>query len=540
MRVRVLLAAAGILLCLRAPLFAQEGSESLEKEARKACNAGDFGKCALKFEGAAKAASDPQRRSQMLVWAASAHFNGGKISKARDALRDAFTGSPDLTIEPGFFPPEFVTLAGEVRAAVHPAPPPPEVDLPEMNRVAGEKLKDGKFEDVIHDYIYNVPRDKLCADAEALGLLGQAYKMQGNLKEAENVCARARPGVPSTPPPSPTPAPAAENPLALCRKALVDRDAQNALSCAYRLLATNPQSSDAHLLLGKAYVLAGDKGRAETELKDSLVFNPKNEEALLALYELYSKDKNWDAALPALQHAIEVNPENGATLLALGRKAREDRDLGLARKAFATAVATFPKDVFVLTEYAGILLEAGDVDAALRVLNTAANLNPDKVIVRTNYAKILRKKGLWTDAAKEYGEAIHVDADYAPAQRGLGTLLLEREQFAEAIEPLRKAVLRDATNLEGAWALARAQRKAGALKDAAESLEQSAALDKALLDDEAGAVAYERGRYEEAVGFFEKALAKEPNSAVYKANRDKAAAAAAFLKGSGLTASSAR
>ena len=48
-------------------------------------------------------------------------------------------------------------------------------------------------------------------------------------------------------------------------------------------------------------------------------------------------------------------------------------------------------------------------------------------------------------------------------------------------------------------------------------------------------MAYERGRYEEAVGFFEKALAKEPNSAVYKANRDKAAAAAAFLKGSGLT-----
>ncbi len=46
-------------------------------------------------------------------------------------------------------------------------------------------------------------------------------------------------------------------------------------------------------------------------------------------------------------------------------------------------------------------------------------------------------------------------------------------------------------------------------------------------------MAYERGRYEEAVGFFDKALAKEPNSAVYKSNRDKAAAAAAFLKGSG-------
>ena len=48
-------------------------------------------------------------------------------------------------------------------------------------------------------------------------------------------------------------------------------------------------------------------------------------------------------------------------------------------------------------------------------------------------------------------------------------------------------------------------------------------------------MAYERGRYEEAVGFFDKALAKEPGSTVFKANREKAAAAAAFLKASGLS-----
>jgi tetratricopeptide (TPR) repeat protein len=163
----------------------------------------------------------------------------------------------------------------------------------------------------------------------------------------------------------------------------------------------------------------------------------------------------------------------------------------------------------------------------------AAAVEPDREIVRANLASTLRRKGLWKDAEKEYREAVRADPDYAPALRGLGTLLLERGQAAQAIEPLKKAVLRDPTNVESAWALARAQRQTGALKDAAESLAASAALDKAPLDDEAGAVAYERGRYEEAVGFFDKALAKEPASTVFKANRDKAAAAAAFLKGSG-------
>ena len=101
-------------------------------------------------------------------------------------------------------------------------------------------------------------------------------------------------------------------------------------------------------------------------------------------------------------------------------------------------------------------------------------------------------------------------------------------------------MLRDPANLEGAWALARALRQTGSLKEAAESLAGSTAPDKGLLDDEAGVIAYERGRYEEAVTFFEKALAKDPSSALYKANREKAVAAAAFLKGSGLTVSSER
>jgi tetratricopeptide (TPR) repeat protein len=548
MRMRVLLAAAGILLLLGTPLLAQEGSESLEKEARKAVNAGQFRKAALKFESSASAASDPQRRSRMLVQAAWAHVNDGKRSDAQDALRRAFTGSPDLEIVADFFSPEFVKLAGEVRAAAVAAIPPPTADFNEMKRVAKEKLADGNTDDVIHDLLYNVPREKL--DAEALDLLAQAYEKQGRFTEAAKVRASGpdaskAPPTTSTGPrppvggvvavPSQTTAPTADY-LAFGRAALARGDALNAQSAANRLLEIDPQSSDAYRLLGNAYALRGETAFAEATLRQSLKYNEKNEGTLLDLYELSLADKSWDAALDALRRATEVNPENGARLLALGRKARADGDLVHARQVFATAAAASPKDVSVLTEYASILLQARDVDAAVDPLMKAAAVEPDREIVRANLASTLRKKGLWKDAEKEYREAIRSDPDYAPALRGLGSLLLERGRAAEAIEPLKRAVLRDPANLEGAWALARALRQTGALKDAAESLARSAVPDKALLDDEAGAVAYERGRYAEAVGFFEKALAKEPSSAVYKANRDKAAAAAAFLEGSGLTA----
>jgi tetratricopeptide (TPR) repeat protein len=561
MRIRALLAAAGVLFLLAAPIRAQEGSESLEKEARKAVNAGQFRKAALKFESSASAASDPQRRSRMLVQAAWAHFNDGKKSDAQDALRRAFTGSPDLEIAADFFSPEFVKLAGDIRTSAVAAMPPPAADVGELKRVAREKLADGNTDDVIHDLLYNVPRDRL--DAEAIDLLAQAYEKQGRFAEAAKVRASSpeaqklsAPAVSAegkTAPNAPAPpAPGAARPgasagtaapamtpteyVALGRAALSRGDTLNAQSAANRALELDPQSSDAFRLLGNAYLLRGEKAIAKANLEQSLTKNEKNEGTLLDLYELSLGEKNWDAALDLLRRATEVNPENGAKLLALGRKARADADLPHARQVFATAAAASPKDVSVLTEYASILLQVKDVDAALEPLMKAAATEPDRQIVRANLAATLRAKGLWKDAEKEYREAVRSDPDYAPALRGLGTLLLERGQAGEAIEPLKKAVLRDPTNVEGAWALARAQRQAGALKDAAESLAQSVALDKAPLDDEAGAVAYERGRYEEAVGFFDKALAKEPGSAVYKSNREKAAVAAAFLKASGLTA----
>ena len=530
------------LFLLAAPARAQEGSESLEKEARKAVNAGQFRKAALKFESAASAAGDPQRRSRMLVQAGWAHFNDGKKSDAQDALRRAFTGSPDLEIVADFFSPEFVKLAADVRREAVVAVPPPAADIGELKRVAKEKLADGNTEDVIHDLLFNVPREKL--DAEAIDLLAQAYERQGKFTEAAKVRSSG-PDAPKAPPTTPTgPRPPAvpsqtlvptTDYLALGRAALSRGDALNAQSAANRVLEIDPQSSDAYRLLGNAYALRGERAIAKANLEQSLLKNEKNEGTLLDLYELSMGDKNWDGALDALRRATEVNPENGAKLLALGRKARADGDLVHARQVFATAAVASPKDVSVLTEYASLLLQAKDLDAALEPLMKAAAVEPDREIVRANLASTLRRKGLWKDAEKEYREAIRADPDYAPALRGLGTLLLERGQAEQAIEPLKKAVLRDPTNAESTWALARAQRQTGALKDAAESLSASAALDKAPLDDEAGAVAYERGRYEEAVGFFDRALAKEPGSAVFKANREKAAAAAAFIKGSGIS-----
>ena len=554
MRIRTILAVAGAVLLIGAPAFAQEGSESLEKEARKAFNGGQFRRAALKFESAASAAGDPARKGRMLVQSAWASFNEGKRTDAQEALRRAYAASPDLEIVPDFYSPEFVKVATDVKAAVHLSPAAPAADIAELKRVARQKLADGAPEDVIHDLTYNVPREKL--DAECLDLLAAAYEKLGKFNEASRIRAAkgdpakallpavapavtAAPAATAPPPPAaPASAPArvaggaapAVDYLALGRAALSHGDALNAQSAANRLLEVDPQSSDAYRLLGNAFTVRGEKVLAEANLKQAIKYNEKNEGALLDLYDFYMADKNWEPALDALRRAAEINPENRDKLVALGRKARADGDLAHARQVFATAAAAAPKDTSILTEYASVLLQMKDLDAALEPLMKAAAAEPDREIVRANLASVLRRKGLWKEAEKEYREAIRSDPDYAPALTGLGGLLLERGQAAEAIEPLKKAVLRAPQSVDAAWALARALRQTGALKDAADSLEKPLALDAPELWNEAGAIAMERGRWDEAVIFFDKAISRDGTVPLYKANRDKAAAAAAFVK----------
>ncbi len=556
MRIRTILTAACAILVLGASALAQEGSESLEKEARKAFNAGQFRRSALKFESAASAAGDATRKGRMLVQCAWAHFNEGKRAETQDALRRAYGASPDLEIVPDFYSPEFVKVASDVKASARVIPPAPAADLAELKRVAREKLADGAAEDVIHDLTYNVPREKL--DAECLDLLAAAYEKLGKFNEASRLrAAKADPSkaplpaqapvAPAAPPaavPASVPAPApssgpvkiAAGPgasvdyIALGRAALSHGDALNAQAAANRLLEVDPQSSDAYRLLGNAFSMRGERVLAEANLKQALKYDEKNEGALLDLYEFYMADKSWEPALDSLRKAAEVNPENRDKLVALGRKARADGDLPHSRQVFATAAAAAPKDSSILTEYGSVLLQAKDLDAALEPLTKAAAAEPDREIVRANLASVLRRKGLWKEAEKEYREAIRSDPDYAPALAGLGGLLLERGQAADAIEPLKKAVLRAPQSVDAAWALARAQRQTGALKDAAETLERALALDAPELFNEAGAVAVERGRYDEAVAYFDRAIAKDGSVALYKANRDRAAASAAFVK----------
>lgn len=526
--------------------LAQGASEALEAEARKAFRAGRYKDAAIKFQDAAAAASDPTRRARMEVQSAWSHFNLRDPRAAREAARRAFVSDANLEIVPDFFSPEFVALVAESRRAAKAASPGPGAELGELKRTSLEKIHDGRAADVVYD-ITNVPSEK--RDAELWEILAKAYDAigrpdqaaaarRGSTAPAGSAPAGTTASVPAAPTPWVPPAPSTPLPrgndsspadlLMAGRQALVRGDSFAAQSSANRLLELQPESSEAYRLLGDAFRARGENAMAEANWRQALRYDDRNESTLLTLADFFQTQQNWDSALEFLRKAVSVNPSNGSRLVALGRKLRNDNDLPRARQVFASAASAMPGDPAVLTEYASVLLLANDPDAALDPLTKATAADPRRAAAHANLAAVLRRKGNVKDAEREYREALRLEPDMSAALQGLGVLLLGAGRASEAKEPLRAAVEKNPRDAGAVLAHARALRVAGDLAGAAASLESAGSDDAAVLN-EAGAVAYERGRYDDAAKLFERAWQKDTTLAVAKTNFEKAKSAAQVL-----------
>lgn len=202
----------------------------------------------------------------------------------------------------------------------------------------------------------------------------------------------------------------------------------------------------------------------------------------------------------------------------------------MALRVFSVAAEALPKDVAVLSEYGGVLFQSGDLEAALDPLMRAAAEAPDRALVRANLAAALRRKGSVAEAEREYREALRTDPALVPALKGLGALLLATGRAADAVEPFRAALGANPADDDARLALSRAQRLAGDVAGAADTLKDAAGGADAVLLNEAGAVAYAQGRWAEAENLFGKALAAEAGLSQAAANRDLAAAAAKLVE----------
>ena len=197
------------------------------------------------------------------------------------------------------------------------------------------------------------------------------------------------------------------------------------------ILATDPESAEAHLLLGIAYRATGAPemmGEAVAELRQALTLNPKfaparyylaniyrelgrnerareeletaiaevpgNAQFLTLLGEVERQLKNLNRSLDVLQQALAIDPSSaqahyylGLTLLDLGQSAEAITEL-------ESVVKVGEKRADVYLSLGAAYLDAGRVDAGLEILSQATHLDPARPDIRVQLARAYRLKGM--------------------------------------------------------------------------------------------------------------------------------------------------
>jgi tetratricopeptide (TPR) repeat protein len=261
-----------------------------------------------------------------------------------------------------------------------------------------------------------------------------------------------------------------------------------------QILALDPRSADAHMLLGIAYSTWGSKelkGEAIGEFRQALDLNPRLIQVRFFLAHLYLGLGRAQRAREELETALVQTPGNPEFLALLGEAERRlknpRRAVDVTRQALQ-ADSSFAQARY----YLGLaLLDAGQRD----------------------------------DAIKELEQVARAGAPVADAYLALGSAYVDAGRTAEAIETLNQGLRLDSARSELHIALARAYRSSGQLEKADAQLTLGRPKRAALSDSsdypyqqvdldfhlERGMVKLQRGQLAAATEAFKKVLELEPN-----------------------------
>ena len=139
-------------------------------------------------------------------------------------------------------------------------------------------------------------------------------------------------------------------------------------------------------------------------------------------------------------HIISLNPKARSAHynlnIALARAGRPEEALAAARMA----VETRPDHTDAYAILGGALIHTERFVEAEEILRRALEIDPGHKNSRREMATMLRVQGRREEALKAYRALLEVDPEYALAHAYIGDILLQLHRYAEAVEPLSKAL----------------------------------------------------------------------------------------------------
>jgi tetratricopeptide (TPR) repeat protein len=254
---------------------------------------------------------------------------------------------------------------------------------------------------------------------------------------------------------------------------------QEAVEVLQAFVKTNPDNSDARLLLGSLLMETGQKAESIDQLTAAVRLRPRSAEAENALGEAYNKFGDTPAARSAFEKAVTLKPDYGIaqsnlgqTLLASGEGAKAadhlDRAIRLLGRTDDSADARYLR--------AKVYSAQNEPKQAAAQLEQAVALRPKFAEAWSDLGQARRALLDDAGALAAFERAVAANPNGAVAQYRLGAEYLRQSKPHLAVEHLQKAYQLNATDQSTLNALQMALRQDGRPEEASKVKLQLAEL----------------------------------------------------------------
>ncbi|HEV2445091.1 MAG TPA: tetratricopeptide repeat protein, partial [Candidatus Sulfopaludibacter sp.] len=329
--------------------------------------------------------------------------------------------------------------------------------------------------------------------------------------------------------------------LALHYSALHRRD--DMINVLQQIKSHAKDFDQAYFLVGDFYLLLGDGDSAVREYREGMTKDPKrkttyqkriiealmrqgkrNEAAQLNAEILKEHPDDTDAkglegsllldkgdvnrALQELQGVVTRAPDNPVARFNLGRAHAALGQYEQARQMFQKAIELRPDYVLARLALAQLEVTRGDFDAALKTAQAVLNIDRGNVNARLIESAALMGQKKFSDSRQLLAEMLKVNPSSPDVLFQLGIVSLAENKYKEAEDDFRRSYELNPANPRGLMGMVETQMAQNKTDEALKLLAAEAAKNPNRLDLQVqlGNTAVRAGKYDQAIGYFQKVL----------------------------------
>jgi len=291
-------------------------------------------------------------------------------------------------------------------------------------------------------------------------------------------------------------------------------------------VAQNPRNAEAHYLLGRGYGTKGLFEKMNKEFDASLALSKKWEKDINMVRRKYwadhfnagvkaVKQQNFELALANFKTATVIDPKAPDSYKNLGFVYSRLDSLDKAAEAYKKALELDPKDVKSMLSLGSVYYNQKKYQEAADVLEQALSLEPTNAEAISLIALCYDLLGQSEKALEAYNRAIAANPTDKDMYFNLGRLFFVRKDYDRAIENFKKVLEFDPNDFEAVFNIGNAYlNKADSLfKQRQEIIGDRTEIPKADYEKLEKIYEVEKGYYEKALEFLEKASELQPDNA---------------------------